>query len=428
MAEGVSRESLEVVPFEEKADFYVINTCTVTDNADQESRRWVRKAKKSNPSARIIVTGCYAQTNPEEVKKIPGIHLVLGNQEKMSLSTFIPKIGWKPKEGDPLTEPLSCVGEIRREKIFSQPILESFFDKTRAFLKIQDGCNAWCSFCIIPKARGRSRSFWPGEVISQIQAFEKSGYKEVVLSGINLGAYGLDFRPKYSLLQLFNEIVNNRSTISLRFSSIEPDLFSGELVSALTGSSRVCRHFHIPLQSGSEEILKKMSRKYSPDDYRRLLLSIHQASPDSAIGADIMVGFPGETEKDFEKSLKLVEELPLSYLHVFPYSAREGTEAFNDPEPLLPDFILKERAETLRKAGKRKGEAFRAKFIGRRLKVIVEAGKGSHGSHEDQYGIGLSDNYIKVLIQSGKLFSQNESLDVMAVGHYNDKLIVKTMC
>ncbi|MBI1819385.1 MAG: tRNA (N(6)-L-threonylcarbamoyladenosine(37)-C(2))-methylthiotransferase MtaB, partial [Nitrospirae bacterium] len=400
MEASVTRESHEIVPYEEKADLYVINTCTVTDNADLESRHWVKKALQKNPDAKIMVTGCYAQTNPAEVKNIPGVDLILGNEEKKFISSFLPVIQPGPilnETAGVFSEQVSCVGEISREKIFKQPLIESFLDKTRAFLKVQDGCNARCSFCIIPKARGRSRSFSIEEVIAQTALFEERGYNEVVLTGINLGSYGLDFSPKTSLVHLLSQMEKKTSRIRFRFSSIEPEYFTDDLIEAFSNSKRVCHHFHIPLQSGHAGILKKMNRKYSPEYYRGLLEKIHHKMPDAAIGADVMTGFPGETLDEFQATCQLLARLPVAYLHVFPYSMRENTSAAELPDTVSP-AEKKERSNQLRQLSKSKNEAFKKNFIGKSLTVLIENKK--EGERPD-FGVGLSDNYLKILIKDG---------------------------
>jgi threonylcarbamoyladenosine tRNA methylthiotransferase MtaB len=412
MSEAVSKERYQVVSYEESADIYVINSCTVTDNADFESRHWVKKARQQNPNAKIVVTGCYAQTNPSEVKQIPGVHLVVGNEEKKSLSSLIDILGTS-------NEPISCVGEIAREKVFSQPLLESFLDKTRAFLKVQDGCNFWCSFCIIPKARGRSRSFPIKDVVEQVLLFEEKGYREVVFSGINLGSYGLDLNPKSSLFALFKQVEKESRSIRFRFSSIEPDLLTEELIDAFTASQRVCRHFHIPLQSGDPQILKRMNRKYTPENYRKIIDKIHRQMPRASIGVDVMVGFPGETEWAFQNSYRLLSDLPLSYFHVFPYSPREGTAALEFTDQTAP-AKKKERAHQLRRLGKTKAEAFRAKFIGTELEVTIEDFDKGDPKRKIK---GLTDNYLKVLIENGEKLNPNDQVTIFPHSQENDYLV-----
>lgn len=414
MAETASKGHYQVVPYEDSADIYVINSCTVTDNADLESRHWIKKALQRNPNAKIVVTGCYAQTNPSEVKKIPGVNLVIGNEEKKSLSSLIDILGSSD-------EPISCVGEISREKVFSQPLLESFLDKTRAFLKVQDGCNSWCSYCVIPKARGRSRSFPIEDVVAQVRLFEEKGYREVVFSGINLGAYGLDFYPKSSLFALFKEVEKKTESIRFRFSSIEPELFTEDLINAFTESRRVCRHFHIPLQSGDPEILKKMNRRYTPEEYRKLIEKLHRQMPKASLGADVMVGFPGETDQSFQNSYQLLSDLPLAYLHVFPYSPREGTFSF-DFSDQTSNSEKKERADRLRKLGRVKGEAFRAKFIGKEIEVIIEDFDHSDPNRKVK---GLTDNYLKIQIENGEGLIPNEIVKIYPHFQENDYLVAR---
>ena len=422
MSEEAARENNQVVPYEEKADLYVINTCTVTENADLESRLWVKKALVTNPNAKIIVTGCYAQTNPSEVQKIAGVNLILGNEEKKKITSYLPMVH-SGSSSEEHTEQVSCVWEISREKLFKQPLIESFLDKTRAFLKVQDGCNAWCSFCVIPQARGRSRSFRPDEIIAQIRLFEEKGYREAVFTGINLGAYGLDLSPKSSLLSLFRHVERETGNIRIRFSSIEPDYFTDELIDAFTASDRVCRHFHIPLQSGHSGILKKMNRKYTPDDYRRTVERIHRQIPDAGIGMDVMVGFPGESSKEFEATFQMISDLPVSYLHIFPYSPREKTAA-----SLFPGHVSseekKERARRLRQLGQRKGDYFRSQFIGKSLNLLVEENR-----EHDPTGMrrGLSDNYIKIIIEDAPHLKPNQLISVVPHSLQKDKLIAKLL-
>ncbi len=418
MSQEVAGENNHVVPYDQKADLYVINTCTVTENADLESREWVKRARLTNPLAKIIVTGCYAQTNPAEVQKIPGINLILGNEEKKKISSYLPILNSLLLTGEQ-TEQISCVGEISREKLFKQPLIESFLDKTRAFLKVQDGCNAWCSFCIIPQARGKSRSFTPDEIVEQILRFEEKGYREVVFTGINLGAYGLDFSPKSSLLELFRFVERKTSHIRFRFSSIEPDYFSDELVDVFTASNRVCRHFHLPLQSGDRGILQKMNRKYTPQDYRKTVERIHDQMPDAGIGLDVMAGFPGEGSKEFDATYQLIADLPVSYLHVFPYSSREKTAASHFPGQVSPEE-KKERSWRLRQLSQTKGENFKRRFIGKSVKLLVEESR-----KHDPPGTkrGLSDNYLKILIEKAPHLKPNDYITVIPHTLQRDKLI-----
>jgi threonylcarbamoyladenosine tRNA methylthiotransferase MtaB len=417
MSEEVANHAYEIVSYDDFADLYVVNTCTVTDHADQESRHWVKKALFRNPSAKIVVTGCYAQTNPDEVSQIPGVNLVLGNIEKNRLATLIDLVNAGEK-------PVTCVGEIAREKLFRQPHLESFLDKTRAFLKIQDGCNSWCSFCIIPAARGRSRSFSIEEVIAQVRHFESIGYREVVLSGINLGSYGFDFQPKSSLLDLLTILEKETESIRFRFSSIEPELLSDKLIERLTDSARVCRHFHIPLQSGDDRILKRMSRRYDSQLYHQKIKQIRQRVPDASLGADVMVGFPAETEESFQNTCRFIGEIPLTYLHVFPFSAREGTEAFSFSDR-IPEETIKERADFLRKLGKQKERDFYDRFIGREVEVLVEGRKETEGS----VGLskGLTDTYLKVVIEDGENLKQNDFVRVIPFSNQNGQLIARLL-
>ncbi len=392
MAEALERDGFILVPFEAAADIFVINTCTVTARTDAESRRLIRRALKRQPEAKIVVTGCYAQVAPEELMKMEGVHLVLGNEEKKGIGELVREIGEKPRV---------LVSDISRERQAAGVVLESFAEHTRAFLQIQNGCDAFCSYCIVPYARGRSRSVPPAEVLEGIKAFAGKGFKEVVLTGIHLGGYGLDLSPPSELLDLLSVIEERRLVRRLRIGSLEPTEITTPLIRFLAFSETVCPHLHIPLQSGNDAVLARMNRHYTAARFREVIAELTAARPDICLGCDIIAGFPGETEEEFKTSFDFVESLPIAYLHVFPFSPRPGTPAATMPGQ-VPNGMIHERAAALRRLSERKRRAYHEKFIGSELKVLVQEQKGE-GMMK-----GLSDNYIPVMLPGDDSLTNEE--------------------
>ena len=398
------------------ADLIVLNTCTVTAAADCQTREALRKIHRGNPSARIIVTGCYAQRAPEEVAALEGVSWVIGNSHQ----TEIPRVaadlvGRSSHEISRVAHveqkdfvPVSLLGDnqmslargpakILTGDIFAQtsvqiaPTEVGEGDRTRPVLKIQDGCNNRCAYCVIPFVRGRSRSLPPAVVISEVQKLVAAGSREIVLSGINLGAYGRDLSPRAGLSDVIHRILEETSLERLRLSSIEPQDVTEELISLIARSPRMAAHFHVPLQSGSDRILGAMHRWYRAAHYAERVKRIRQISPNAAIGADVIVGFPGETEEDFQSTYELIERLPFTYLHVFSFSARPGTEGANLKAP-VPAAIIRERARTLRALARKKSSEFRAAQTGRVLRALTLVGG------EDTWTPALTSNYLKVRI------------------------------
>jgi threonylcarbamoyladenosine tRNA methylthiotransferase MtaB len=360
-----------------------------------QARQAVRKAIRSHPRALIVVTGCYAQVSPQVLQNIPGVHWVVGNTFKSRILELVKK----HQERQPAQ---TLVDDLSRPCRFQDMPVSRFGSRTRPFLKIQDGCDAFCSYCIIPHARGRSRSLAPQAVIKRIESLKEQGYDEVVLCGINLGRYGLDLDPPTSLSDLVRAMDNARAPKRVRLSSIEPTEVSEELVARLLASARICRHLHIPLQSGDEEILKRMNRPYGPTFYRELIHEIAGVMPDTAIGVDVMAGFPGETEAAFDRTCRLIEELPLAYLHVFPFSAQKGTAADGLSNRVSPETI-KRRAQVVRELGETKRRLFYERAIGSTMEILVE------GKRDRTTGClrGLSGNYVPVHIEGpDSLFNQ----------------------
>ncbi len=358
-----------------EADLVVLNTCTVTDSADYDLRQTVRRIHRDQPDARILVTGCYAQRAPEEIAALPGVEWVVGNSHK----TFIQEMfaADTPYHGQ------IHVGEIGRE-FLAAPIEDALGDRVRPNLKVQDGCSNKCSFCIIPSVRGRSRSAPDDDVVAQVKDLG-SRYREVVLSGINLGRWGRDLPGRMRLVDLVRRLLDETSIERLRLSSVEPMDFSDALFSLMAESGRIAQHVHAPLQSGSDAVLRRMHRKYRPKHYADRILKARALMPDCAVGADIMTGFPGETDAEFEDSRAFIESLPFTYLHIFTYSARPGTPAADAPGQ-VPMAVRKQRTKVLRELGEAKSRAFRLSMVGRRVSVVsLESGN-----------FGMSENYLKV--------------------------------
>ena len=359
------------------AELIVLNTCTVTSFADDDVRKTVRRVHRENPSARILVTGCYAQRAPEELAVLPGVSWVVGNSHKTEIADIVSA-----------TQDAFYHGEIRVGDIFAQhdflsaPVEDAAGDRTRPNLKIQDGCNNRCSFCIIPFVRGRSRSAPADQVVAQVRDLA-SRYCEVVLSGINLGRWGREQGSTTRLADLIRRLLDETPIERLRLSSVEPMDWSDDLLELVAGSPRIAKHIHAPLQSGSDRVLRRMHRKYRPKHYEDRIRKARAWMPDAGIGADVMVGFPGETDEEFEESRAFIESLPFTYLHVFTYSERPGTPAADRPDQ-VPMEVRKDRNRALRELAARKNLEFRRSMIGRTLSVVTLA-EGA-----------LSDNFLKV--------------------------------
>ncbi|MCK4727568.1 MAG: tRNA (N(6)-L-threonylcarbamoyladenosine(37)-C(2))-methylthiotransferase MtaB, partial [Desulfobacterales bacterium] len=369
------------------ADLCIINTCTVTGKAAMQSRQAARKVIRNHPGALVVVTGCYAQIAPEVFSSMPGVHCVVGNAFKNQIARLVSR---HKDHGLAMT----LVEDLSAHRPFQDLPVTRFGNRTRPFLKIQDGCDAFCSYCIIPHARGRSRSLTPEIVIKRTRSLKEHGYAEVVLCGINIGRYGQDLTPATSLSRLVQLIDGPQGVKRLRLSSIEPTELSEELIGQLASSKRICPHLHIPLQSGDDEVLKGMNRLYSSKSYRDLIHHIISVIPDVAIGVDVLVGFPGETERAFKNTCRLIERLPIAYLHVFPFSAQKQTPAaaFRD---LVPPEALKKKCQHVRAIGETKRMKFYEKVIGSTFEVLIEGKRDRATGHLK----GLTKNYIPVLVE-----------------------------
>jgi threonylcarbamoyladenosine tRNA methylthiotransferase MtaB len=379
------------------AHIVILNTCTVTAAADHDARAAIRKIHRENPDARILVTGCYAQRAPAEIADLPGVAWVVGNSHKH----LVPEIA-AGQDGSfipldsitPASPAFTLAGDIfAHTELIAAPVFagDDIAGKTRPNLKVQDGCDNRCSFCIIPSVRGQSRSMKLDRVLEEANALVAAGYREIVLSGINLGRWGRDFDPQQRFEHLLRALLEHTDIEKIRISSVEPMDWTDELITLVASSPRVARHAHVPLQSGSDRILRRMHRKYRPWHYAEKIRKIREAMPDAAIGADVMVGFPGETDELFEENRSFIERLPFTYLHVFTYSSRPGTPSAAMPDQ-VPVQVARERNRILRELAAEKNLAFRKSFIGRALDVITlqSAGEG--------WTEALSDNYLKVRV------------------------------
>lgn len=374
----------------EASEIVIINTCTVTQKASMQSRQAVRQAVRAHSHSRIVVTGCYAQTEPQTILKIKGVRCVIGNADKHRIPEII-AAGQNAASG----QALSPCNDIRQAQPLKPALTGVSGSRTRPFLKIQDGCSAFCSYCIVPYARGPGRSLRVDDVLDAVKKLSNAGYREVVLTGVHLGHYGRDLNPETSLCELLKSIESSDSSARVRLSSIEPLELTEDLITCVAGPSRFCDHFHIPLQSGDNFILEKMRRPYRAVDFSNLVAKIRRRIPDAAIGVDALIGFPGETDAAFRNTYELIRELSITYLHVFPFSARPGTPAAGYPGRVAPNTI-KKRCAQLRELGKAKRLEFYRRFIGKRLEVLVES------TRHTSSGLlkGLSSNYLPVLIDA----------------------------
>lgn len=385
IARQLSEAGYAKVSFDDKADVYVINTCSVTETADKECRFHVKRAMKANPDGLVIVIGCYAQLKPEEISKMEGVDMVLGAKEKFNILSYLDDLEKTHDHG--IVH--SC--EINEVDAFIGSY--SIGDRTRAFLKVQDGCDYKCTYCTIPMARGISRSDTIENILKNAEEISAKGIKEIVLTGVNVGDYGKgefgNKKHEHTFMELISELNEVKGIERVRISSIEPNLLRDEIIEFVNKSTHFVPHFHIPLQSGSDEVLKKMKRRYLTGLYTEKVTKIRELMPDAAIGVDVIVGFPGETEENFLQTYRFLNELPISYLHVFTYSERANTEAAGMEEP-VPLEIRKKRNKMLRILSEKKKVAFYQSQLGKTLPVLWE--------HENKDGLmhGFTENYVRV--------------------------------
>ncbi len=378
----------ERVDFETNADVFVINTCTVTNTGDKKSRQIIRRAIRKNPDAVVCVTGCYAQTSSAEIMEIPGVDVVVGTQDRHKLLDYIDEF---QKE----RQPINGVGNIMKNRKYEELDVPYFTDRTRASLKIQEGCNNFCTFCIIPWARGLMRSRDPEKVVEQATTLVNSGYKEIVLTGIHTGGYGQDLK-NYNLAQLLRDLDQVDGLERIRISSIEASQLTDEVISVLESSNKIVRHLHVPLQSGSDTVLKRMRRKYTMEHFSERITKLHQALPDVAITSDVIVGFPGETEEEFQETYDFIVKHKFSELHVFPYSSRIGTPAARMDDQ-IDEEIKNERVHKLIELSNQLAKEYASKFEDEVLEVIPE-----ESGETPNTLVGYADNYMKVEFESNE--------------------------
>lgn len=375
----------QTVDFNEKADIYLIHTCTVTHLGDRKSRQIIRRAIKQNPEAIIIVSGCYAQMAPDEILEIPGVDLVIGTQDRTNILELVEQV----KES---RKPINAVRNILHTKEFEELELEHT-DRVRAFMKIQEGCQQFCTYCIIPYARGPVRSRDPEKTLLEVKKLVENGYQEIVLTGIHTGAYGQDLAEGYDLNWLVQKIAQVPGLARLRISSLDPNEFTPDFIETISSLPVICPHFHISLQSGDDDILERMRRSYTTEEYRQLVKHLRAKIPNLAITTDVMVGFPGETAEQHQNSLSFVEEMEFAGLHVFKYSPRTGTKAARFAKQISPE-VKEERSKEMIALGKRLQKKFALNFLGQTLNVLVEQ-KTKEGLWE-----GHTPNYLKVCFDS----------------------------
>ncbi|MDN5386720.1 tRNA (N(6)-L-threonylcarbamoyladenosine(37)-C(2))-methylthiotransferase MtaB [Bacillus paralicheniformis] len=403
--------------FESSADVYVINTCTVTNTGDKKSRQVIRRAIRQNPDAVICVTGCYAQTSPAEIMAIPGVDIVVGTQDREKMLGYI-------KQYQEERQPINGVSNIMKARVFEELDVPAFTDRTRASLKIQEGCNNFCTFCIIPWARGLLRSRDPEEVIRQAQQLVDAGYKEIVLTGIHTGGYGEDMKD-YNFAQLLKELDSRVKGLKrIRISSIEASQITDEVIEVLDRSDKIVRHLHIPLQSGSNSVLKRMRRKYTMEFFADRLTKLKKALPGLAVTSDVIVGFPGETEEEFMETYNFIKEHKFSELHVFPYSKRTGTPAAR-MDGQVDENVKNERVHKLIALSDQLAKEYASDYEGDVLEIIPEEPFTETG--EDNLLVGYTDNYMKVVFEGSEdLIGQLVKVKILKAGYpYNKGQFVR---
>ena len=398
------------------ADVVVVNSCTVTHSSDQQVRQLTRKLRRENSRARVIVTGCYAQRDPETLARISGVDAVVGNTRKTDIFQIAHQLP-RPNVSLPSRQEIAEIyrDDFRKVRAIEPSPTAPLGGKTRPFVKIQDGCDAKCTYCIIPVVRGTSRSMSPEHVLKQVRDLVSRGFREIVLTGIHIGTYGMYLQPRYPLDRLMAKIAEIQGLERVRLSSIEPMELSDRIIDLARQSGKISRHFHICLQSGSDRVLKMMRRPYNSARFARIVEKIRERLPDAGIGTDLIVGFPGETEEDHRQTVEFIERMPFTYLHVFPYSDRSGTAASNMTDKVPPQ-TKKRHSQELRRISQKKNQAFRRSFLGRRLSVLTlsEESAGKRSS--------LSGNYLYAKVDAS--IPANRILEGVAVAEDGDCLVL----
>lgn len=413
MTEKFIREGYSVVDFDEFADVYVINTCTVTNMGDKKSRQIISKARRTNGEAVIAVVGCYSQIAPEEVSKIEGVDVVLGTRNKGDIVYYVNKA--KDEK-----EIQVCVNEVLRNKQFEELNIEEYQDKTRAFLKIQDGCNRFCTFCLIPYARGATCSKKPEKVLEEVNKLAKHGFKEVILSGIHTASYGVDLGSNVTLISLLEDIEKIEGIERVRIGSIEPAFFTDEVINKIKNMKKLCPHFHLSLQSGSNGTLKRMNRRYTAEEYANTVNTLRNNIEDVSITTDLIVGFPGETEEEFNETYEYLKDLKLTKVHLFKYSPRKGTKAA-EMKDQIDGTVKDKRSKILTELNKENEIEFIKKLVNRNMDVLIER------ECPNKAGIfeGYTKNYVKAEISGVNKEMIGKIINCNIIGREDNYIIGK---
>lgn len=387
MIESFEKSGYEIVEYTDYSDIYVINTCTVTNMGDRKSRQIIRRALELNPDAFIAVVGCYSQIAPGEVLDIPGVRLVVGTNERSRLVELV-------ESTMEMRESISLVNDIMEVREFEEMPIKNYKSRTRAFLKIQEGCDQYCTYCIIPYARGHIRSRKPESIMAEVRELADAGFREVVLTGIHVASYGKDLGD-ISLIEIIEKVHEVEGIERIRMSSVDPNVMTEEFISRLSRLPKICRHFHLSLQSGCDETLKRMNRKYNTEDYRRVAGKLREVFPDVALTTDLIVGFPGETDEEFLNTVQFVENISFSGMHIFKYSPREGTPASKYKNQVKPQ-VKEARSKLITAIAEKHEKSFKKSLLGRSMTVLYE-----HSQEENNdYFEGLTDNYVRVVSES----------------------------
>ncbi len=410
MQEILEQNGYEIVPFEEKADAYIVNTCSVTNMADKKSRQMLHRAKKMNPEAVVIAAGCYVQSAGEELLKDTSVDILIGNNEKVNLPSILEN--WE-KEHNPLH-----VHDLTREHTYEELTLSHTAGHTRAFMKIQDGCNQFCTYCIIPYTRGRVRSRRLSDIVAEAGRLAENGYQEVVLTGIHLDSYGTDLEEHENLLTVIQEIAKIDGIKRIRLGSLEPRIMTEKFVAGLAAEEKLCPHFHLSLQSGCDATLKRMNRRYSAEEFRQCCERLRRHFDDPALTTDVIVGFPGETEEEFTATVEFLKDICFYETHVFKYSRRKGTKADRMPDQ-IPEQIKNQRSDVLLALTERNSGEYRKKLLGRTVKVLLEEESTIGGT---TYLAGHTREYVKVAV-APETAAAGEIIDVKVTGLLKDMVL-----
>lgn len=411
MTEKFIKEGYEVAAFDEFSDVYVINTCTVTNMGDKKSRQMISRARRKNPEAIVAVVGCYSQIASEEISQISGVDVVLGSRNKGEIVYWVNRAREERKQ-------VVEVSDVLKNKQFEELFIEEYQDKTRAFLKIQDGCNRFCSYCLIPFARGAVCSKEPEKIISEVKELAKNGFKEIILSGVHTASYGVDLEGNWSLVKVLEEIHEVEGIERIRIGSIDPTFFSEGVIEKIVELKKMCPHFHLSLQSGCDATLKRMNRHYTAEDYKVVVENLRNHMPDVSITTDIIAGFPGETEKEFNETYNFLSGIKLSKMHIFKYSPRSGTKAA-EMEFQVDGNIKEQRSNKLIELNSKNEKAYMEKFLNRKMEVLYE----EQVKGRENYYIGYTPNYIKVITPSAEVDLKSKIVTTKLIAVESENMI-----